>query len=67
MQRSAGPALVLLIVLRRPAAFVLAPFGAGVDSYRVWETLLLGSYPVVVSSALDCQVRLRCRATAAEG
>jgi hypothetical protein len=27
--------------------FVLAPRGAGPDTYRAWETLLLGSYPIV--------------------
>ncbi|TPX70963.1 hypothetical protein CcCBS67573_g06379 [Chytriomyces confervae] len=30
-----------------------APHGNGLDSYRVWETLLLGSYPIVKTSSLD--------------
>ncbi|KAJ3234498.1 hypothetical protein HDU81_001385 [Chytriomyces hyalinus] len=34
------------------ARFVLAPHGNGLDSYRVWETLLLGSYPIVKTSSL---------------
>ncbi|KAI8616360.1 hypothetical protein BC830DRAFT_1167878 [Chytriomyces sp. MP71] len=35
------------------ARFVLAPHGNGLDTYRVWETLLLGSYPIVKASSLD--------------
>jgi hypothetical protein len=31
--------------------FVLCPSGMGWDSYRIWETLLLGSIPVVEASA----------------
>lgn len=33
--------------------FVLSPRGAGVDCHRTWETLLMGSYPIVKSSFLD--------------
>ncbi len=36
-------------------AFVLAPEGTGVDTYRAWETLYLGSYPVVQSNTLASQ------------
>lgn len=30
--------------------FVLCPSGLGFDSYRLWETLLLGSIPIVESN-----------------
>ena len=30
--------------------FVLCPSGLGMDSYRLWETLLLGSIPIVESN-----------------
>ena len=33
--------------------FVLSPEGAGADCYRTWETLSLGSFPVVKTSLLD--------------
>jgi hypothetical protein len=33
--------------------FVLSPRGVGLDCYRTYEALLLGSYPIVKSSALD--------------
>lgn len=33
--------------------FTLAPRGLGPDSYRVWESLLVGSIPIIKSSALD--------------
>ncbi len=33
--------------------FVLCPKGRGGDSFRVWESLILGSIPVVKSSVLD--------------
>jgi hypothetical protein len=33
--------------------FVLSPRGDGLDCWRTWETLLLGSIPVVKSSGLD--------------
>lgn len=33
--------------------FVLSPRGNGLDCFRTWETLLMGSYPVVISSTLD--------------
>jgi hypothetical protein len=32
------------------AKFVLCPSGLGMDTYRFWETLLLGSIPVVESN-----------------
>ena len=32
------------------AKFVLCPSGLGFDTYRLWETLLLGSIPVVESN-----------------
>ena len=35
------------------ARFVLCPRGVGIDTHRVYETLLLGSYPIVKSSPLD--------------
>lgn len=31
--------------------FVLCPSGLGMDTYRLWETLLLGSIPIVESNA----------------
>jgi len=37
--------------------FVAAPTGQGMDTYRLWEALFLGSVPVVVSSALDLLYR----------
>lgn len=33
--------------------FVLAPFGEGIDTHRVWEALLFGNIPIVKSSPLD--------------
>lgn len=33
--------------------FVLSPEGNGPDCFRTWETLMLGAYPVVVTSQLD--------------
>ena len=33
--------------------FVLAPFGEGIDTHRVWEALLFGNIPIVKSSTLD--------------
>jgi len=33
------------------AKFVLCPSGLGYDTYRLWETLLLGSIPIVESNA----------------
>jgi len=35
--------------------FVLAPEGVGLDTYRTWEALYMGSYPIVVSSTLNTQ------------
>mmetsp|Transcript_39126 Transcript_39126/g.112962 ORF Transcript_39126/g.112962 Transcript_39126/m.112962 type:complete len:480 (+) Transcript_39126:42-1481(+) len=37
--------------------FVAAPTGQGMDTYRLWEALFLGSVPVVESSALDLLYR----------
>ena len=34
-------------------AFTLSPAGAGLDCHRTWESLLLGSIPVVLRSPLD--------------
>jgi hypothetical protein len=33
--------------------FVACPWGNGLDTHRVWEVLLLGSFPVVRTSTLD--------------
>ncbi len=33
--------------------FVLSPRGNGLDSHRLWESLLMGSIPIVKTSALD--------------
>ena len=33
------------------SCFVLCPSGLGYDTYRLWETLLLGSIPIVESNA----------------
>ncbi len=33
--------------------FVLSPFGGGLDCYRTWEALLVGSIPVVHSSTVN--------------
>lgn len=33
--------------------FVISPRGNGLDCHRTWETLYLGSYPVVKTSTLD--------------
>ena len=30
--------------------FVLCPSGLGMDSYRIWETIILGSIPIVESN-----------------
>ncbi len=34
-------------------AFVLSPPGGGYDCHRTWEALILGSIPIIKSSALD--------------
>lgn len=34
-------------------AFVLSPRGNGLDAHRTWETLLMGSIPIVQTSASD--------------
>ena len=33
--------------------FVLSPRGNGLDTHRLWETLYVGSYPIVKTSPLD--------------
>lgn len=33
--------------------FVLSPRGHGLDCFRTWESLLMGSYPIVTSSTID--------------
>ncbi|MBS0620568.1 MAG: hypothetical protein JSS61_03810 [Verrucomicrobia bacterium] len=33
--------------------FVLSPRGHGLDCFRTWETLLMGSFPIVRASTLD--------------
>lgn len=33
--------------------FVLCPPGNGLDTHRAWESLLLGCYPIVISSTLN--------------
>ncbi|KAI8616122.1 hypothetical protein BC830DRAFT_1119367 [Chytriomyces sp. MP71] len=33
--------------------FVLSPAGQGLDAYRTYEALLLGAYPIVITSELD--------------
>jgi hypothetical protein len=33
--------------------FVLSPRGNGIDTHRTWETLYLGSIPIVKTSSLD--------------
>jgi hypothetical protein len=33
--------------------FILSPRGVGLDTHRLWESLYLGSYPIVKSSSLD--------------
>lgn len=35
------------------AAFTISPLGNGLDCHRTWETLVLGSIPIVQTSALD--------------
>ena len=34
-------------------AFVISPFGSGLDCHRTWEALALGCIPIVRSSAMD--------------
>lgn len=40
--------------------FVLSPSGLGFDTYRLWETLLLGSIPIVESNAGQLLLDLSC-------
>lgn len=35
------------------AKFTIAPRGAGLDTYRLWEALYVGSIPIVKTSSLD--------------
>lgn len=37
----------------KKSKFVLSPRGRGLDCYRTWETILMGSIPIVKSSDLD--------------
>ena len=34
-------------------AFVAAPFGNGLDTHRLWEALILGCIPIIITSGLD--------------
>lgn len=34
-------------------AFVISPFGVGLDCHRTWEALILGCIPIIVHSELD--------------
>jgi len=34
--------------------FVLSPEGNGIDCHRTWEAMLLGSFPIVTTSEIDC-------------
>jgi hypothetical protein len=34
-------------------SFVASPYGHGLDTHRIWEALILGCVPIVVSSPLD--------------
>jgi hypothetical protein len=33
--------------------FVICPEGYNIDSYRIWESLICGAYPIVLSSSID--------------
>jgi len=33
--------------------FVVSPFGNGLDCYRTWEILAMGSFPIVLSSSMN--------------
>lgn len=37
----------------KDAVFIASPRGNGLDCHRTWEALLLGCYPIVLSSTLD--------------
>jgi len=34
--------------------FVLSPAGSGIDCHRTWESLMVGTFPIVKSSGIDC-------------
>jgi hypothetical protein len=34
-------------------AFVASPFGNGLDTHRLWEALILGCIPIIITSGLD--------------
>ena len=34
-------------------AFVVSPFGNGLDCHRTWEALALGCIPIIMTSGLD--------------
>lgn len=40
-------------VLVKTHTFIVCPQGHGLDTHRLWEVLLLGSFPIVRSSTLD--------------
>ena len=35
------------------SSFAFAPFGRGLDTHRVWEILMMGGIPIVLTSSLD--------------
>lgn len=35
------------------SVFVVSPPGGGIDCHRTWEALLMGAYPIVLSTTLD--------------
>ena len=32
----------------------MSPEGNGIDCHRTWESMLLGSYPIITSCGIDC-------------
>ena len=34
-------------------AFIASPFGNGLDTHRLWEALILGCIPIIITSGLD--------------
>ena len=47
--------LVIKCILKKYSEykFVASPHGGGIDCHRTWETLLVGSIPIVKTSSLD--------------
>ncbi|KKP36082.1 MAG: hypothetical protein UR26_C0001G0126 [candidate division TM6 bacterium GW2011_GWF2_32_72] len=41
----------------KESKFVLSPRGLGLDTHRMWETIMLGSYPIVKTSCLDFMIQ----------